>query len=190
MKSIMMKHGLIILIRGFSPLNTRCTISWRREKNQGSWIKNQHAAESRIQNQAQNPVQNQVLHQNQSNPQKKSNWIENDRSFLYHEKERYRISGSVLYGGKVSAKAQARAEIYENESKIDQSRKLKPSIPNDVHTNQRIFTTESLEETKQKEVQNEKWKRMFKTLQKPEPSYLEIISDADSRRNMRKSYPG
>ena len=41
----------------------------------------------------------------------------------------------------------------------------------------------------QKEVQNEKWKRMFKTQQKSEPSYLTVISDADSRRNMRKLYP-
>ena len=40
----------------------------------------------------------------------------------------------------------------------------------------------------QKEVQNEKWKRMFKTQQKSEPSYLTVISDADSRRNMRKLY--
>ena len=32
------------------------------------------------------------------------------------------------------AKAQARAEIYENESKISQSRKTKPLTPNDIHT--------------------------------------------------------
>ena len=50
------------------------------------------------------------------------------------------------------AKAQARAEIYENENKIGQYRKSKPSTPNDVHTNQGISTTENLEETKQKEV--------------------------------------
>ena len=31
---------------------------------------------------------------------------------------------------------------------------------------------------------------MFKTQQKSEPSYLAIISDADSRTNMRKLYPG
>ena len=83
------------------------------------------------------------------------------------------------------AKAQARAEIYENESKIGQRRKTKPSTPNDVHTNQGISTTEDLDETEQKEVQNEKWKRMFKTQQKSEPSYLAVISDADSRRNTR-----
>ena len=34
------------------------------------------------------------------------------------------------------AKAQVRAEIYENESKIGQSRKTKLPAPNDVHTNQ------------------------------------------------------
>ena len=34
------------------------------------------------------------------------------------------------------AKAQIRAEIYENESKIGQSRKTKPPTPNDVHTKQ------------------------------------------------------
>ena len=83
------------------------------------------------------------------------------------------------------AKAQARAEIYENESKIGQSRKTKPSRLNDVHTNQGISTTENLDETKQKEVQNKKWKRMFKTQQKSEPSYLEIIPDAASRRTTR-----
>ena len=46
------------------------------------------------------------------------------------------------------AKAQARVEIYENESKIGQSRETKI----DVHTNQGIFTTENLDETQQKEV--------------------------------------
>ena len=101
-------------------------------------------------------------------------------------------------------KAQARAEIYENKSKIGQSRKTKPSTPNDIHTNQGIYTTENVDETKQKEVQNEnvqnpaeknvqnpaeEWKRTFKTQQKSEPSYLAIIPDADSRRNMRKLYP-
>ena len=30
---------------------------------------------------------------------------------------------------------------------------------------------------------------MFKTKQKSEPSYLAVISDADSKRNMRKLYP-
>ena len=30
---------------------------------------------------------------------------------------------------------------------------------------------------------------MFKTQQKSEPSYLAVISDADSRRIMRKLYP-
>ena len=87
------------------------------------------------------------------------------------------------------AKAQARVEISENESKIGQSRKAKPSTSNDVYTDQGISTTENLDETEQKEVQNEKWKRMFKTQQKLEPSYLALISDADSRRNMRKLYP-
>ena len=53
-------------------------------------------------------------------------------------------------------KAQTRAEIYENESKIGQSRKTKPSTPNDGHTNQEISTTENLVETKQRGVQNEK----------------------------------
>ena len=42
------------------------------------------------------------------------------------------------------AKARARAEIYENESKIGQSRKTKSSTPNDVHTNQGISATEDL----------------------------------------------
>ena len=60
------------------------------------------------------------------------------------------------------SKAQARAEIYENENKIGQSRKLKPSTPNDVHTNQGISNVENFEETKQKEMDNEKWKRIFK----------------------------
>ena len=60
-------------------------------------------------------------------------------------------------------KAEARAEVYGNKSKISQSRKTKPSTPNDVHTNQGISTTEDLDETEQKEVQNEKWKKMFKT---------------------------
>ena len=87
------------------------------------------------------------------------------------------------------AKAQARAEIYENESKIGQSRKRKLSTPNDVHTNQGISTTEDLDETEQKEVQNEKWKKIFKTQLKSEPSYLAVISDADSRRHMRKLCP-
>ena len=63
------------------------------------------------------------------------------------------------------AKAQARAEIYENESKISQSRKTKPLTPND-HTSQGISTAEDLDETEKNEVQNEKWKRMFKTQQK------------------------
>ena len=83
-------------------------------------------------------------------------------------------------------KAQARAETYENENKIGQSRKSKPSRANDVFTNQRISTIENLEETKQRKVQNEKWKRMFKTQQKSEPSYLSITSDANSRKIMRK----
>ena len=63
------------------------------------------------------------------------------------------------------AKAQARA-IYENESQIGQSRKTKPSTPDYFHTSQEIFTTKNLDETEQEEVQNEKWKRMFKTQQK------------------------
>ena len=53
----------------------------------------------------------------------------------------------------------------------------------------KISTTEDLDEIEQKEVQNEKWKGMFKIQQKPEPSYLAFISDGDSRRNMRKLYP-
>ena len=72
------------------------------------------------------------------------------------------------------AKAQARTEIYENESKIGQSRKTKSSTPNDVHSNQGISTTEDPDETEQKEVQNEKWKRLLKTQQKSQPSYLAI----------------
>ena len=68
------------------------------------------------------------------------------------------------------AKAQARVKIYENQNKIHQSRKQKPSKVNDVHTNQGISTTENLEKTKQKEMQNEKRKRRFKTQQKSEPS--------------------
>ena len=80
-------------------------------------------------------------------------------------------------------------EIYENESKIGQSRKTKPSTPNDLHTNQGISTTENLDETEQKELQNEKWKRMFKIQPNSEPSYLAIILDADSKKNVRKLYP-
>ena len=80
-------------------------------------------------------------------------------------------------------------EIYENESKIGQSRKTKPSTPNDLHTNQGISTTENLDETEQKEAQNEKWKRMFKIQPNSEPSYLAIILDADSKKNVRKLYP-
>ena len=38
-------------------------------------------------------------------------------------------------------------------------------------------------------MQNEKAKRMFKVQQKSEPSYLTVISDGDSRKNMRKLYP-
>ena len=81
------------------------------------------------------------------------------------------------------AKAKARA-IYENESQIGQSRKTKPSTPDHFHTSQGISTSENLDETEQKEVQNEKWKRMFKTQQKSKPYFLPIISDADSRRNI------
>ena len=80
-------------------------------------------------------------------------------------------------------------DIYENESKIGQSRKTKPSTPNDLHTNQGISTTENLNETEQKEAQNEKWKRMFKIQPNSEPSYLAIILDADSKKNVRKLYP-
>ena len=73
------------------------------------------------------------------------------------------------------AKAQARA-IYENESQIGQSRKTKPSTPDYFHTSQGISTTKNLDETEQKEVQNEKWKRMFKTRQKSKaiffPNYV------------------
>ena len=38
-------------------------------------------------------------------------------------------------------------------------------------------------------MQNEKWKRIFKTQQESQPPYLAIISDVDSRRNMKNSYP-
>ena len=73
------------------------------------------------------------------------------------------------------AKAKARA-IYENESQIGQSRKTKPSTPDYFHTSQGISTTKNLDETEQKEVQNEKWKRMFKTRQKSKaiffPNYV------------------
>ena len=73
------------------------------------------------------------------------------------------------------AKAQARA-IYENESQIGQSRKTKPSTPDYFHNSQGISTTKNLDETEQKEVQNEKWKRMFKTRQKSKaiffPNYV------------------
>ena len=82
------------------------------------------------------------------------------------------------------AKAQTRAEICENESQIGQSRKTKPSTPDHFHTSQGISTSENLDETEQKEVQNEKWKRMFKTQQKSKPYFLPIVSDADSRRNI------
>ena len=87
------------------------------------------------------------------------------------------------------SKAQARTEVYENESEIGQSRKTKPSTANDVHTNQGISTTKDLDETEQKEVQNEKWKKIFKTQYKSKPSYLAVTSDVDSRRHMRKLYP-
>ena len=68
-------------------------------------------------------------------------------------------------------------------------KKNKHSTANDAHTNRGISTTEDLDETEQKEVQNEKWKGMFKIQQKSEPSYFAFISDGDSRRNMRKLYP-
>ena len=53
-------------------------------------------------------------------------------------------------------KAQARAEVYENGSKIGQNRKSKPSTLSDAHTSQGISTIENLDKIKQKEVQNEK----------------------------------
>ena len=46
-----------------------------------------------------------------------------------------------------SAKSQARAEIYENESKNGQNRKAKPLTPNNVHTNQGISITKDFDET-------------------------------------------
>ena len=78
------------------------------------------------------------------------------------------------------AKAQARQRIYENESKIGQRRKTKSLTSNDVHTNQGISATENLDETEQKEVLNEKRKRMFQTQQKSEPSSLAVISNAEA----------
>ena len=68
-------------------------------------------------------------------------------------------------------------------------KKNKHSTANDAHTNRGISTTEDLDETEQKEVQNEKWKRMLKTQEKSEPSFVAVISDADSRRSTRKLYP-
>ena len=99
------------------------------------------------------------------------------------------IRSGPLWWRKDYPKLKQDQEIYENENKIGQSRKTKPSTPNDLHTNQRISTTENLDETEQKEVQNEKWKRMFKIQPNSEPSYLAIILDADSKKNMRKLYP-
>ena len=68
-------------------------------------------------------------------------------------------------------------------------KKNKHSTANDAYTKRGISTTEDLDETEQKEVQNEKWKKMFKTQKKSGLSYLAVISNADSRRNMRKLYP-
>ena len=99
------------------------------------------------------------------------------------------IRSGPLWWRKDYPKLKQDQEIYENENKIGQSRKTKPSTPNDLHTNQGISTTENLDETEQKEVQNEKWKRMFKIQPNSELSYLAIILDADSKKNMRKLYP-
>ena len=38
-------------------------------------------------------------------------------------------------------------------------------------------------------MQSEKWKKMLMNQQKSEPSHLAVLSDADSRRHMRKQYP-
>ena len=99
------------------------------------------------------------------------------------------IRSGPLWWRKDYPKLKQDQEIYENENKIGQSRKTKPSTPNDLHTNQGISTTENLDETEQKELQNEKWKRMFKIQPSSEPSYLAIILDADSKKNVRKLYP-
>ena len=138
-------------------------------------------------------MQNQVLHQNQGHLQKakaieekvKVAEIMMEASFIKKRRDAEYQIRSLMVEEELT-KAQARAEIYENKSKIGQSRKTKPSTPNDVLTSQGISTTEDLDETEQKEMQNEKWKRMFKAQQKSKPSYLAVISDADSRRNTRK----
>ena len=106
-----------------------------------------------------------------------------ESSFIKNRRDPEYQNRSLMVEEELS-KAQARTEIYENECKIGQSRKA-----NDVHTNQGISTTKDLEETEQKEMQNEKWKKIFKTQYKSKPSYLAVISDADSRRHMRKLYP-
>ena len=107
----MIKYGLIIWIRKFSPLNTRCTIGWMREKK-GSQIKYQDAVQNQVQNIAQNLAQNQFLHQNRGHLQRQKqlkrkwrllNLWSYDGSFLYQEKERCRLSESVPYGwGRIS----------------------------------------------------------------------------------------
>ena len=54
--------------------------------------------------------------------------------------------------------------------------------PTKEYPSQKIYTKQPKEE------HNGKWKRKFKTQQKSEPSYFAVISDADSRRHMRKLY--
>ena len=56
-----------------------------------------------------------------------------EASFIKKRRDAEYQTCSLLVEGEL-AKAQTRAEIYENKSKIGQSRKTKPSIPN-VHTN-------------------------------------------------------
>ena len=60
-----------------------------------------------------------------------------EASFIKKRRDTEYQTCSLLVEGEL-AKAQTRAEIYENESKIGQSRKTKPSTPN-VHTNQKTL---------------------------------------------------
>ena len=87
-----------------------------------------------------------------------------EASFIKKRRDAEYQTRSLMIDKQLS-KAQARA-IYENESRIGQSRKTKHSTPDYFHTSQGISTTKNLDKTEQKEVQNEKWKRMFKTQQK------------------------
>ena len=69
-----------------------------------------------------------------------------EASFIKKRRDAQYQSHSLLLEQEL-AKAQARAEIYENKNKIGQTRKTKPSTSNDVHTYQGISTTEDLNET-------------------------------------------